>query len=133
MTNENLIEVKNLTKHFPTGGGLFSKGKDVVKAVDGVSFTIRKGETFGLVGESGCGKSTTGRCILRLIEPSAGEVRFGGEDLLSVDSRSLRQMRRDMQIIFQDPYSSLNPSSASRSSSTKWARRPSAPTASKNC
>jgi oligopeptide/dipeptide ABC transporter ATP-binding protein len=108
-TPDSLIEVKNLTKYFPSGEGLFGKGKDVVKAVDDVSFTIRKGETFGLVGESGCGKSTTGRCILRLIEPTAGEVNFEGEDLLSVDARSLRRMRRDMQIIFQDPYSSLNP------------------------
>src|ERR1051325_3626647 len=107
--NENLIEVKNLTKHFPVGGGLFGQGADVVKAVDDVSFTIRKGETFGLVGESGCGKSTTGRCILRLIEPTSGEVKFEGEDLLSVGKAGLRQMRRDMQIIFQDPYSSLNP------------------------
>ena len=109
MTNEYLIEVRNLTKHFAAGGGLFGNSKDVVKAVDRISFTIRKGETFGLVGESGCGKSTTGRCLLRLIEPTSGEVRFDGEDLLSVDARRLRRMRRDMQIIFQDPYSSLNP------------------------
>jgi oligopeptide transport system ATP-binding protein len=109
VTNDTLIEVKNLTKYFPAGEGLFGRGTDVVKAVDDVSFTIRKGETFGLVGESGCGKTTTGRCILRLIEPTDGAVNFEGKDLLSVDSKSLRRMRRDMQIIFQDPYSSLNP------------------------
>ena len=108
-TNNNLIEVRNLTKHFPVGAGLFGVGAEVVRAVDGVSLTIRKGETFGLVGESGCGKSTTGRCILRLIEPTSGEVRFQGEDLLTVGPDTLRRLRRDMQIIFQDPYSSLNP------------------------
>ncbi|MEW6127774.1 MAG: dipeptide ABC transporter ATP-binding protein [Acidobacteriota bacterium] len=109
MTNDTLIEVKNLTKYFPVGAGLFGKGAEVVKAVDDVSFTIRKGETFGLVGESGCGKSTTGRCILRLIEPTSGEVEYEGKDFLSVGKEPLRQLRRDMQIIFQDPYSSLNP------------------------
>lgn len=107
--NQNLIEVKNLKKHFPAGSGLMGIGSDTVKAVDDVSFTIRRGETFGLVGESGCGKTTTGRCVLRLIEPTAGEVRFDGQDLLAVGSDALRGMRRDMQIIFQDPYSSLNP------------------------
>ena len=105
----NLIEVRNLTKHFPIGAGLFGIGGEAVRAVDGVSFTIRRGETFGLVGESGCGKSTTGRCILRLIEPTSGEVRFQGQDLLSLGPEELRRLRRDMQIIFQDPYSSLNP------------------------
>ncbi len=109
MNNGNLVEVKNLKKHFPTGEGLFGAGSDTVKAVDDVSFTIRRGETFGLVGESGCGKSTTGRCMLRLIEPTSGEVRFDGQDLLSLDSKELRTLRREMQIIFQDPYSSLNP------------------------
>ncbi|MEN3334381.1 MAG: peptide/nickel transport system ATP-binding protein, partial [Blastocatellia bacterium] len=107
--NGNLIEVKNLKKYFPAGGGLFGAESDTVKAVDDVSFSIRRGETFGLVGESGCGKSTTGRCILRLIEPTAGEVNFEGQDLLALDARSLRQLRREMQIIFQDPYASLNP------------------------
>jgi oligopeptide transport system ATP-binding protein len=107
--NDILIEVRNLTKHFPIGAGFFGAGGDVVRAVDGVSLTIRRGETFGLVGESGCGKSTTGRCILRLIEPTSGEVRFHGQDLLTVGSDELRRLRRDMQIIFQDPYSSLNP------------------------
>lgn len=111
MTNNNnsLIEVQNLTKHFPVGAGLFGAGAEVVRAVDGVSLAIRQGETFGLVGESGCGKSTAGRCILRLIEPTSGEVRFQGRDLLKVGSDTLRRLRRDMQIIFQDPYSSLNP------------------------
>jgi oligopeptide/dipeptide ABC transporter ATP-binding protein len=109
MANDTLIEVKNLTRYFPAGERLFGKGTDMVKAVDDVSFSIRRGETFGLVGESGCGKSTTGRCILRLIEPTGGEVRFEGRDFLSVGKEDLRQMRRDMQIIFQDPYSSLNP------------------------
>ncbi len=109
MNNGNLVEVRNLKKYFPTGEGLFNAGSDTVKAVDDVSFTIRRGETFGLVGESGCGKSTTGRCMLRLIEPTSGEVRFDGQDLLSLDSKELRGLRREMQIIFQDPYSSLNP------------------------
>src|SRR6266550_2097746 len=106
---ENLIEVRNLTKHFPVGAGILGVGRDAVKAVDDVSFSIRRGETFGLVGESGCGKSTTGRCILRLIEPTSGSVRFDGQDLLMLSSDGLRRLRRDIQIIFQDPYSSLNP------------------------
>ena len=105
----NLLEVRNLTKHFPVGGGLFVASGESVKAVDGVSFTIGRGETFGLVGESGCGKSTTGRCILRLIEPTSGEVWFDGRDLLSVGSDEMRSLRREIQMIFQDPYSSLNP------------------------
>jgi peptide/nickel transport system ATP-binding protein len=109
VNNGNLIEVRNLTKYFQAGAGLFVAGEGVVKAVDGVSFNIRRGETFGLVGESGCGKSTIGRCILRLIEPTSGKVNFLGQDLLSLGSDSLRRLRRDMQIIFQDPYSSLNP------------------------
>jgi len=107
--NGDLIEVRNLKKYFPVGGGVFGVGSEAVKAVDDISFTIRRGETFGLVGESGCGKSTTGRCILRLIEPTSGEVRFDGQDLLGLGSVGLRRTRRDMQIIFQDPYSSLNP------------------------
>ena len=107
--NGNLIEVRGLKKYFPAGGGVLGAGGDTVKAVDDVSFGIRRGETFGLVGESGCGKSTTGRCILRLIEPTAGEVRFEGRDLRALDARALRHLRREMQIIFQDPYASLNP------------------------
>jgi oligopeptide/dipeptide ABC transporter ATP-binding protein len=104
-----LVEVKGLKKYFPLGRALVGSGSEVVRAVDDVSFHIRCGETFGLVGESGCGKSTTGRCILRLIEPTAGEIVFEGRDLLGLDSKEMRRMRRDMQIIFQDPYSSLNP------------------------
>lgn len=107
--DSDLVEVRNLTKYFPVGGGLLGVGRDAVKAVDDVTFSIRRGETFGLVGESGCGKSTTGRCILRLIEPTSGSVRFDGQDLLTLSSHSLRRLRRDIQIIFQDPYSSLNP------------------------
>jgi len=107
--NGNLIEVRNLKKYFPAGARLFGAGNAFVKAVDDVSFNIRSGETFGLVGESGCGKSTIGRCILRLIEPTSGKVSFLGQDLLSLSSDALRRLRRDMQIIFQDPYSSLNP------------------------
>ena len=103
-----LVEVRDLTKHFTRGGGLFGRGS-VVKAVDGVSFTIADGETFGLVGESGSGKSTTGRCMLRLVEPTAGEVRYQGEDVLGFSSTRMRAARRHLQMIFQDPYSSLNP------------------------
>src|SRR5437588_816097 len=107
--NDILLEVRNLTKHFPVGGGMLGAGRDVVRAVDDVSFTIRRGETFGGVGEPGSGKSTTARSILRLNEPTSGEVRFDGQDLLSLSSEKLRRLRREMQIIFQDPYSSLNP------------------------
>src|SRR5262245_47287773 len=105
----SLIEIRDLKKHFPVGEGLFSRGKGAVKAVDGVSLTINEGETLGLVGESGCGKSTLGRTILRLIEPTSGEVVFQGKNLLAMPQRELRDMRRQMQIIFQDPYASLNP------------------------
>ena len=102
--SETLVSVRGLVKHFPVEGA-----DDVVRAVDGVSFEIFAGETLGLVGESGCGKSTVGRCLLRLIEPTAGEVNFLGRDVLSLDRRELRELRREMQIIFQDPYASLNP------------------------
>jgi oligopeptide/dipeptide ABC transporter ATP-binding protein len=105
----SLLEIRNLKKHFPVGEGLFSRGKGAVKAVDGVDLTINEGETLGLVGESGCGKSTLGRAILRLIEPTGGEVIFQGKNLLALSQRELRDMRREMQIIFQDPYASLNP------------------------
>ena len=103
-----LIEVSHLVKHFTRGGGFLRAGS-TVKAVDDVSFTIAEGETFGLVGESGSGKTTTGRCMLRLIEPSSGDVRFRGENVLAFSRRRMREARRDMQIVFQDPYSSLNP------------------------
>ena len=105
----SLLEVRNLKKYFPVGGGFFSTKKGEVRAVDGVDLTVEEGETLGIVGESGCGKSTLGRTILRLIEPTAGEVRFEGKDLLKLSPRELRRMRREMQIIFQDPYASLNP------------------------
>jgi oligopeptide transport system ATP-binding protein len=103
-----LLEVSRLTKEFTRKRGLFGDAS-TVRAVDEVSFTIAEGETFGLVGESGSGKTTTGRCILRLIEPTSGEVRFRGENVLQFSRTRLRQARRDMQIVFQDPYSSLNP------------------------
>jgi ABC-type oligopeptide transport system ATPase subunit len=103
-----LLEVRHLVKEFTRRKGLFRKGTPV-RAVDDVSFTIERGETFGLVGESGSGKTTTGRCILRLIEPTSGEVIFDGKDVLALPRAELRRARRDMQIVFQDPYSSLNP------------------------
>jgi oligopeptide transport system ATP-binding protein len=103
-----LLEVRNLVKHFVRNQGLF-RAPSVVKAVDDVSFSIAEGEMFGLVGESGSGKSTTGRCILRLIEPTSGDVLFRGEDVLQFSRARMRAARRDMQIVFQDPYSSLNP------------------------
>ena len=103
-----LLEVSHLVKHFTRGKALFRAGT-IVKAVDDVSFQIAEGETFGLVGESGSGKTTTGRCILRLVEATSGQVRFAGEDVLAAGKARLRQLRRHMQIVFQDPYSSLNP------------------------
>ena len=104
-----LLEIRNLKKYFPVRRGVLSRVVSHVKAVDDVSFAIRKGETFGLVGESGCGKTTTGRAVLRLIEPDSGEICFEGADMLQLGSAALRALRRDMQIIFQDPYASLNP------------------------
>ncbi|HRK05615.1 MAG TPA: ABC transporter ATP-binding protein [Chlorobiota bacterium] len=108
-TRSPLLEVRDLKVHFPVKSGFFGSSKDVVKAVDGVSFTVRPGETLGLVGESGCGKTTTGRAILRLVEPTSGTITFDGKDVRSLGASELKSLRRDFQIIFQDPYSSLNP------------------------
>ena len=104
-----LLSVKNLKKYFPVRDGLFGQKNLWVHAVDGVSFELQKGEILGLVGESGCGKSTTGRLILRLLEPTSGEIRFMNENIFEADARRMRALRREMQIIFQDPYASLNP------------------------
>jgi len=104
-----LLEVRNLKKYFPVKGGIFSKPIGYVYAVDGVSFYLNQGESLGLVGESGCGKSTTARAILRLIEPTEGEILFEGKDVCKLDRKEMRSIRRDMQIVFQDPYASLDP------------------------
>ncbi|OYD08388.1 ABC transporter ATP-binding protein [Paludifilum halophilum] len=109
MSEKDLLEVKELCKYFPVRGGLFKRVVGHVRAVDQVSFTVRKGETFGLVGESGCGKSTTGRTLLRLLKPTEGRVLFEGEDVARLSRMRLRKLRRDMQMVFQDPYASLNP------------------------
>lgn len=106
---KTLLEVKDLKQYFPIKGGILGKTVNHVKAVDGVSFKIYEGETVSIVGESGCGKSTTGRAILRLDEPTSGEIQFDGLDLLSLNKRKMREMRKDLQVIFQDPYASLNP------------------------
>src|SRR6476469_2143165 len=102
--NKELVQVRDLVKHFPV-----ENSDDVLQAVDGVSFDVRRGETLGLVGESGCGKSTVGRCLLRLHEPTSGEVLFEGRDILGLSQSDMQALRREMQIIFQDPYASLDP------------------------
>jgi oligopeptide transport system ATP-binding protein len=107
--SEVLLEVRNLVKHFEVGRRMFGKPAGLVRAVDGVSFSIRRGETLGLVGESGCGKTTTGRCVLQLERPTSGQIIFEGRDLTTLDAGELRAVRRRLQVIFQDPYSSLNP------------------------
>ncbi len=104
-----LLSVRGLRKHFPLKGGFFARELQRVRAVDGVDFELAAGETLGLVGESGCGKSTTGRCVMRLIAPSSGEIWFQGRDVTHLEGEELRALRRDMQIIFQDPFASLNP------------------------
>ncbi len=106
---QTLVEVRELTKVYTRGGGTFSRTNEEVRAVNGVSFDIFAGETLGLVGESGCGKTTLGRMLLRLIEPSSGSVRFDGRDVLRASHSEMRKLRRDMQIVFQDPFASLNP------------------------
>jgi oligopeptide transport system ATP-binding protein len=107
--SEALLEVTDLTKHFAVGGGMFGGPHALVRAVDGVSFSLRRGETLGLVGESGCGKTTTGRCILQLERATGGRIVFEGQDITALPQDELRAVRRRMQVIFQDPYSSLNP------------------------
>src|SRR6185436_7968511 len=109
LTMEPLLEVRDLRKYFPVRKGLLRRETGAVRAVDGVSFELAAGETLGIVGESGCGKTTLGRVVLRLIEPTAGTIRFSGDDLLALSGEALRRKRREMQLIFQDPFSSLNP------------------------
>src|SRR5262245_66054283 len=103
------LEVKDLVKHFPVRGGLLQRQRGVVRAVDGVSFSISRGETLGLVGESGCGKTTLSRMLLKLVEPTAGRIRLGGVEVTALSPAAMWQHRRRVQIVFQDPYSSLNP------------------------
>lgn len=109
MSNSSLLDVHNLVKHFASGGGVFSAPQPVVQAVNSVSFSVARGETFGVVGESGCGKTTLGRMIMRLIDPTGGRIVFDGDDITTLDRKAMRPLRQKMQIIFQDPYSSLDP------------------------
>ncbi|NMO23299.1 dipeptide ABC transporter ATP-binding protein [Pyxidicoccus fallax] len=109
MTSEPLLQVRDLKVHFPVRGGFWGRARGAVKAVDGVGLDVVRGETLGLVGESGCGKSTLGRALLRLVEPTAGSIRFDGQELTGQSQRQLRPLRRRMQLVFQDPYASLNP------------------------
>ena len=109
MTNEVILEVENLVKHFPVNDGFLARNKKKVHAVDGISFNLHRGETLGMVGESGCGKSTAGRTIIRLYEATSGEVRYNGRNIYDLNKREMLDVRRDIQMIFQDPYASLNP------------------------
>lgn len=108
-TSENILEVENLKKHFPIYGGVIRRQVAAVHAVDGVSFTVRQRETFGLVGESGCGKTTLGRTILNLIKPTSGTIRYLGKDILKMKRKEMQELRLEMAMVFQDPYASLNP------------------------
>jgi oligopeptide transport system ATP-binding protein len=108
-SNDAIVELEHVTKHFPVSQGVFSRGRGRVHAVEDLSLTVRKGETLGIVGESGCGKSTTARLMLRLLDPTSGTIRFEGRDISHLSHRRLRPLRREMQMIFQDPYASLNP------------------------
>lgn len=119
MSRKEILKVENLKQYFPIKGGIFGRTVNHVKAVDDISFTVYEGETVGIVGESGCGKSTTGRSILRLDEPTEGKVEFDGVDLLSLNKKQLRKIRKDIQIIFQDPYASLNPRKTVRQTLTE--------------
>lgn len=107
--SENLLEIKNLKTYYPVKGGFFKQTVGHVKAVDNISFEIKRGETLGMVGESGCGKSTAGRTILRLLKPTEGTIMFDGQDITNLSGKSLREIRKDLQMVFQDPYASLNP------------------------